>query len=190
MKVVKQRSVSAYRGGGLFSSLVALPSKILNRTIDILPVELHIPGYQYCGPGTKLKERLARGDSGINKLDQACKEHDISYSKYSDSYQRSIADQKLADQAWQRVTSADANLGERATAYAVTNIMKLKNKFGGGKKNTTKKKKSCTTKKCLNEILKCLKKKESDKKKGKGYFLRPYKGGGSKKKKNINNSNS
>jgi len=39
--------------------------------------ELHIPGYSYCGPFTKLNERLARGDEPINKLDAGCKEHDI-----------------------------------------------------------------------------------------------------------------
>ena len=43
---------------------------------------MHIPGYQYCGPETKLRERLAREDPGVNELDRACKEHDIAYSKY------------------------------------------------------------------------------------------------------------
>lgn len=53
-------------GGGLVDSILTK-----------LPVELHIPGYQYCGPGTKLQKRLTRGDPGINPLDAACKEHDI-----------------------------------------------------------------------------------------------------------------
>ena len=50
---------------------------VLNKVINNLPVELHIPGYQYCGPDTKLTKRLARGDPGINPLHKACKEHDI-----------------------------------------------------------------------------------------------------------------
>lgn len=54
---------------------------VINRLINKLRIELHIPGYQYCGPGTKLAKRLARGDSGINPLDEACKQHDIAYSK-------------------------------------------------------------------------------------------------------------
>ena len=33
------------------------------------------------GPGTHLKKRLARGDPGINRLDQISKQHDIEYSK-------------------------------------------------------------------------------------------------------------
>jgi hypothetical protein len=39
--------------------------------------ELHLPGYNYCGPFTKLDKRLAKGDERINKLDAGCKEHDI-----------------------------------------------------------------------------------------------------------------
>lgn len=41
---------------------------------------MHIPGYQYCGPGTKLEKRMERGDTGINKLDEACREHDVAYT--------------------------------------------------------------------------------------------------------------
>lgn len=105
---------------------------LLNNLINKLPFEAHIPGYQYCGPGTKLKERLARGDKGINPLDAACKQHDIAYSQNSDIKFRNSADQILADKAWQRVLAKDASWGEKATAYAVTNMMKLKNKFGMG----------------------------------------------------------
>lgn len=42
---------------------------LLNTIINSLPVELHLPGYQYCGPGTHLKKRLALGQTGINGLD-------------------------------------------------------------------------------------------------------------------------
>lgn len=45
--------------------------------------ELHIPKYQFCGPGTKVFKRLKRGDKGINKLDEACKLHDIQYLMYA-----------------------------------------------------------------------------------------------------------
>ncbi|KAJ8964117.1 hypothetical protein NQ314_005113 [Rhamnusium bicolor] len=46
---------------------------LLNTLINKLPVELHIPGYRFCGPGTKLQKRLDRGDQGNNLLDEACK---------------------------------------------------------------------------------------------------------------------
>lgn len=106
---------------------------VLNKLIDLLPIEAHIPGgYRYCGPGTKLEKRLARGDPPINGLDAACKEHDIAYSKTSDTTERNKADLALAERAWERVKAGDSSLGERAAAYAVTNAMKLKAKLGMG----------------------------------------------------------
>lgn len=109
-----------YKGGDLVSG------------INKLGVELHIPGYQYCGPGTKVLKRIARGDQGINKLDKACKQHDLKYLTYSDLQNRHIADKQLAEEAWNIVKSKDASYSEKAAAYAVTNIMKLKRKFGMG----------------------------------------------------------
>lgn len=111
---------------------------VINTLINKLPIELHLPGYQYCGPGTKLSERLARGDPGINLLDQACKEHDIGYSKFKETADRHILDKILAEKAWQRVRSADAGLSERANALLVTNMMKAKVKLGMGMKNKPK----------------------------------------------------
>ena len=111
----------------------------MNKLLNNLPVELHIPGYQYCGPGTKLAKRLARGDSGINALDIACKEHDIVYSQNRENIGvRNAADKVLANKAWGRVTAEDAGVGEKMAAYAITNAMKMKRKFGMGlkKKNT------------------------------------------------------
>ena len=149
-------------GGGLVSDVLG---SVINKSIDLLPIEIHLPGYQYCGPGTNLSKRLKRGDPGINKLDAACKQHDIAYSKYSDSINRARADKELAERAWERVKSDDASLGEKAAAWAVTNIMKAKSKFGGGEKKKKKK----------TRVLRC----------GKGLYLSPYKktGTGVKKKK-------
>lgn len=187
----KRSYVSSHRdliteGGGVVSSALNLLGKpisaLVNKSIDLLPIELHLPGgYQYCGPGTKLKKRLARGDPGINKLDQACKVHDIAYSKFSDSANRSVADKILARQAWERVKESDASLGERAAALAVTAAMKTKSAFGGGrrrrgggKRKTTrklggriKKRNTRSTKKNKPTIWSMIKK-------GEGLYLRPY----------------
>lgn len=176
--------VSSVRGCGLLRTIGNAAGTLLNRAVDILPVELHLPGYQYCGPGTKLKKRLARGDPGINKLDAACKEHDIAYSKFSDSKNRSLADNVLAERAWERVKATDSNLGERAAAWAITNIMKTKAKLGSGKRKTKKeltKKKKRVSKKKNTVNCKCRKKTQ----KGKGLYLKPYTGSGSKKKKST-----
>lgn len=102
---------------------------ILDRVIDRLPVEIHLPGYQFCGPGTNLNVRLARGDRGINLLDAACKEHDLAYRR---SKQRRVADQILLTKALHRVTSADASVGERLAALIVAGAMKGKLAIGGG----------------------------------------------------------
>lgn len=107
---------------------------LINSLINKLPVELHLPGYQYCGPGTKLQKRLERGDPGINPLDAACKEHDISYSKNRTTSERHKADRVLVEKAWQRVKSKDASFGERTNAWLVANTMKTKLKLGMGAK--------------------------------------------------------
>lgn len=113
---------------------------LVNSLINKLPIELHLPGYQYCGPGTKLEKRLARGDPGINPLDAACKEHDIAYSKNRENLKaRNAADKVLAERAWKRVTDSDATFGEKAAAWGVTNIMKAKRKFGMGIRKAKKK---------------------------------------------------
>lgn len=144
-----------YQGRGVLSALANATGTIVNKAVDILPVELHLPGYQYCGPGTDLKKRLARGDPGINRLDRACKQHDIAYSQNSDTASRAKADRDLAERAWSVATSPEAGLAERAAAVAVTNIMKAKAKFGGGAKRQGKKKKVAAASK-----------------KGKGLYLR------------------
>ena len=124
---------------------------------------------RFCGPGTKLKKRLARGDTGINPLDYACKEHDIAYSEnQSDIKARNIADQVLADKAWQRVKSSDASFGERAAALAVTNIMKAKSKMGMGlKRNKTLKRKKKGGRVAFGKIVKATKKSMSKSKNAK-----------------------
>lgn len=190
--MLRHNHISSHRalvksGGGIVSSALSLLTKpvgaIVNKAIDVLPIELHLPGgYQYCGPGTKLSKRLARGDPGINKLDKACKEHDIAYSKSADSAYRSIADRVLAEKAWQRVKSGEASFGERAAALAVAAAMKGKTAIGGGKRkrgrrqsarsiggNIRKKKRSFNTrrKKKNPKIWSMIKK-------GQGLYLKPY----------------
>ena len=125
---------------------------LLNTVINKLPFELHIPGgYQYCGPGTKLKKRLARNDPGINPLDQACKSHDIAYSNNTDLNARHEADKQLEYKAWERVKAKDSTFGEKAAALLVTNAMKAKRKLGMGikKRRYPKKSKKRSSKKSV-----------------------------------------
>lgn len=182
--------VSSCRGAGLLSTLGGVAGAAINRTIDILPTELHLPGgYQWCGPGTNVKQRLARGDGGINKLDAACKIHDLAYEKYKDSERRALADKELAERAWERVKASDSSLGEKSAAWLVTNIMKAKSKIGGGsvKRNQRKKKtkrKQVKRKQVKRKTVNNKRKNTNNRKKGKGLYLKPYKGSGCSKKKN------
>lgn len=195
----RKRSVGSRRtGAGLIGSLASavgdVAGTVLNKAVDLLPVELHIPGYQYCGPGTKLNKRLNRGDPGVNKLDAACKLHDIAYARHSDTTSRAKADRELAERAWTRVKAADAGLAEKAAAWTVTNLMKAKAKFGGGRvrrkktgggggggKNQVKKKKrGCGASVALKRLKAMV---------GRGLYLRPYtksgSGHGRRGKKNV-----
>lgn len=113
----------------------------INSLINKLPIELHLPGYNFCGPGTKLHNRLARGDKGVNLLDEACREHDISYSQNKELNHRHQADNVLLNKAWERVLSNNSSLGEKANAYLVLNAMKAKLKLGMSLRKVVKKKK-------------------------------------------------
>ncbi|KAK9679035.1 Phospholipase A2-like domain [Popillia japonica] len=120
------------RGKGVKKRVLKKGKDMLNTLINKLPFELHIPGYNYCGPGTKLSKRLERGDSGVNVLDAACKEHDISYSESEELSRRHAADERLYKKALERVGSKDAGAGERVASAIVAGLMKSKVKLGMG----------------------------------------------------------
>lgn len=105
---------------------------LVNTLIDNLPIELHLPGYNFCGPGTKLKKRLARGDKGINLLDEACKQHDIAYTNFSSRDDRNKADIELMKQAKNRLRSPNTSKGEKVASWLVNKTMKAKIKAGAG----------------------------------------------------------
>jgi hypothetical protein len=111
---------------------------ILNKVIDALPVEMHLPGYRYCGPGTKLHKRLRRGDVGINVLDEACKTHDIAYSQSSDLTHRHDADKILAANAQKIREDPNSGWKEKLAATVVKKAMDTKVRWGMGKKKKKK----------------------------------------------------
>lgn len=87
---------------------------------------------RFCGPGTKLKQRLARGERGVNQLDELCRSHDIAYDQSESLADRHKADEILQEQAWKLVKSRNTGLKEKIAAYGVTNAMKAKRKLGAG----------------------------------------------------------
>lgn len=110
---------------------IKIGSGLVNTLINRLPFELHLPGYNYCGPGTKLEKRLKRGDVGVNPLDEACKLHDIAYAQNTSLENRHRADLELTSAAERRWRESNS-LSERLLALGVNKIMKYKVKRGMG----------------------------------------------------------
>lgn len=149
--MVMKKKGNTHSGGGL-----------LNKVIDKLPFEIHLPGgYQWCGPGTHVSERLALGQKGINHLDALCKVHDEIYA--TPGTDRKHADKELEWNAWELVKNSKLPLTERALAWVVVQAMKLKGAVGGGVKvpkrsdSTNRKRRSATvsgkkTKKKIDDI--------------------------------------
>lgn len=44
-------------------------------------LEFHVPGYQFLGPGTRFKERVKKGQKGVNRLDRVAFLHDKAYGR-------------------------------------------------------------------------------------------------------------
>lgn len=114
------------------SGIKAKGRGLINSLINKLPFELHLPSYNFCGPGTRLEQRLARGDQGVNQLDEACKTHDIAYSQFKDLESRHIADKQLQKAALDRFRAKDSTWKERLASLFVAGIMKGKTTFGMG----------------------------------------------------------
>lgn len=94
---------------------------VIDEFLEKLP-EIHITGYNYCGPNTD----LARCEPSVNDLDSACKEHDITYAQSRDFKMRTNADKKLFSKAFTRVYAKDSRIGERCTALLVSGLIGIK----------------------------------------------------------------
>lgn len=115
--------------------MISRGAGLLDKTLYAIPYELHIPGYNFCGPNTDLATRLARGDRGINGLDEACRDHDIAYSQSRDLNRRHLADKILAKKALERFRSRNSSMKERLVALGVAGAMKAKVAVGMGLKS-------------------------------------------------------
>ncbi|KAJ8671433.1 hypothetical protein QAD02_002692 [Eretmocerus hayati] len=125
---------------------------VLDTLIDLLPFEMNVPGYRFLGPGTKLAERLERGEVGVCPLDDYAREHDIAYA--NKNADRRKADRVLAERAFSRMLASQVDPDERTLALMTACCMVSKITFeklfsritkaitGNKKKNQAKKKKS------------------------------------------------
>ena len=74
----------------------------LNKAINNLPIEMHLQGHNFTGPGTKLNKRLnpdltpKKWSKPINRVDKAAYHHDLCYLKNNDTATRNaICDKNM-----------------------------------------------------------------------------------------------
>ena len=79
---------------------------LLNKFINNLPVEMHLPGHNFTGPSTKLNKRLKpdltpkEWSKPVNRVDKATHNHDVYYLKNNDSASRNaVCDKKYVKRA-------------------------------------------------------------------------------------------
>ena len=72
---------------------------VINKTF---PFEKHLPGMNYCGPGTNLKKKLMEDGVTprmeylpIDRVDEIAMHHDISYNRHEDLPHRIEADELM-----------------------------------------------------------------------------------------------
>lgn len=99
-------------------------------TVSDIPFEAHLPGYQFCGPGTKFDERTSKGQTGINSLDNACMKHDAVYNSSQikndeNRRKRAAADDELI-QAASSFRKNSSSLKDKAAGLATEGAMRAK----------------------------------------------------------------
>ena len=79
----KTQFIKAREGGSL-----------LNKAINNLPIEMHLPGHNFTGPGTTLKKRHKpdltpkEWSKSVNRVDKAAYHRDVRYLKNDDTATR------------------------------------------------------------------------------------------------------
>ena len=121
----KTQFVKATEGGSL-----------LNKIINNLPVEMHLPGYNFAGPGTKLNKRLnpdmtpKEWSKPINRVDKAAYHHDLCYLKNNDTATRnSVCDKNMLKEL---KGIYNPSLRERIDRSLVSTLIGTKKRFGWG----------------------------------------------------------
>ena len=129
-----------------FIKAVAKGGSILNKMINNLPVEMHLLGHNFTGPGTKLNKRLnadltpKEWSKPINRIDKAAYHHDICYLKNNDTATRNNVCDKNMLQEMKNIYNP--TLRERMERGLVSTLIGTKKRFGWGISNSQEEKKS------------------------------------------------
>ena len=81
-------------------------------------VARHIPGYNYCGPGTS-----DFGARPRNALDACCRKHDLAYTSSRSVFSRLRADRQLMRCAQRTLLNPSSSTADRASASIVIAAM-------------------------------------------------------------------
>ena len=114
----------------------ATGGSFLNSLVNKLPFEMHLPGHNFTGPGTKLYKRLNSDGTPkewslpINRVDNAAYHHDLCYSKHDDTKTRN----EVCDKTMLGELSGIVNptLRERNNISIVGKLIKANVNFGLG----------------------------------------------------------
>ncbi len=119
-------------GEGLYQDVVnGINRMIGSKAPPLFDGEYHLPDSNWTGPGTRIKERIARGDKPLNAVDAASQIHDLEYNHIkrteSNPIERAkkvrISDEK-ALQSYQKALGTNPILGRLAfTGIKSKNIL-------------------------------------------------------------------
>ena len=113
----------------------------INDAINSLPFEMHMPGHNFTGPGTKLNKLLNKDmtpkawSKPINRVAKAAYHHDICYVKNKDTKTRNeVCDKNVLTEL---NGIYNPTLRERMERCVVSTMIGTKKRFGWGLKKTT-----------------------------------------------------
>lgn len=92
--------------------------------IHVYGKEIHIPGYNYCGPGTEFINRTISDDKPINSLDICCYKHDETYT--NNNYTFSKESDKQFIRCSKNVFKTTRNKKEKKWAFLAVYAFRVK----------------------------------------------------------------
>ena len=128
--------------GNTKTQFVKTGSGLFNKVVSNLPFELHLPGHNFTGPGTRLDRRLnpdltpREWSKPINRVDTAAYHHDLCYAQNPDRKTRN----EVCDREMLRELNEITNpsLRERLDRGIVKNLINAKVNLGLGIKKAAR----------------------------------------------------
>ena len=121
----KTQFIKAQKGGSL-----------LNKFINNLPVQMHLLGHNFTGPGTKLNKRLnpdltpKKWSKPVNRVDKAAYHHDVCYLKNNDTATRNAVRDKNMLEELKGIYNR--TIREKMERSLVSSLIGTKARFGWG----------------------------------------------------------